>query len=211
MAAIRIPILSTLTRLQRILLAAVALVIVLFIVAVGVGGGSSEGSPEDGQQGFVGWLGGLFGGSAAVDHHAITTGCLAPAGSSDTPPAPAAPTPGPTPTAKPSGPAPSLPPGGGSSTSAPPSPVASPSATHELRLRFTDTCTVHVAAGDDDVRNLELQAQAAITVKSRVPNQDTTGVREVAAGDKLSVAVDGKATDILLTCHTDDPCVVVVP
>jgi hypothetical protein len=158
MTKLRIPILSKLSRLQRILLAAVVLVVVLFVLAAGNGSGSGTGSAQH-PGGIVGWLGDLFGGSTVVDRKDLSAPCLQPDG----------------------------------------------------RLVVKDTCTLHVAAGSDDVRKVKLTAQAPVTVTAKAPGQDTTGTRDVAAGDELDVAVDQNANDIEIKCDAAQACVVELP
>lgn len=153
--AVRIPILSRLTRLQRILLAVVAVVIVLFVVAV-ARPRDGDGGAADTRPGFVTWLGGLFGGSATVDPSALSGPCLQPDG----------------------------------------------------RLVIDGTCALRVAAGDDDVRQVRLRAEAPITVRAPVPMRDSVGEQKVAAGDTIDVAVDADEQDITITCDAESPCVV---
>jgi hypothetical protein len=73
---INIPIWSRLTRVQRILLGVVVLIVVAFALAAGSSGREGEGSPDDAHHGVVGWLGGLFDGSTLVSRSALSGPCL---------------------------------------------------------------------------------------------------------------------------------------
>lgn len=75
MKRIRIPIWSRLTRVQRILLAAVVAIVVLFVVAEGVGAGQGKGDPSR-PPGFVNGLGDLFGEPDRVDPADLSGPCV---------------------------------------------------------------------------------------------------------------------------------------
>lgn len=66
------------TRRQKILLGAVALVLVLLYTgAAATAGGSSQGNAADRPGGLVGWLGHFTGKPAKVDRSALSAPCLA--------------------------------------------------------------------------------------------------------------------------------------
>ncbi len=155
---IRIPVLSKLTRLQRILLAAVVVVIALFVVAAATGDRDGGAGAAQHPGGLVGWLGGLFGGSSTVDRKDLSADCLQDDGT----------------------------------------------------LAIKGSCTLHVAAGSGNVRKVRLTARQAVSVRAKPPGQDTTGTRDVAAGDRLDVAVDQNANDIVITCTSGGTCVVTI-
>jgi hypothetical protein len=72
---IRIPIWSRLTRVQRILLASVAVIVLLFVTALAIGGSQDEGDAAK-PPGFVTWLGGQFAAPTAVDPADLSGACL---------------------------------------------------------------------------------------------------------------------------------------
>jgi hypothetical protein len=80
MAAFRIPVWSGLTRLQRILLGAIVVIVALFIVSAATSGRAGDGGPDSGRSGIVAWLGDLLGGSSTVDRKDLSADCLQPDG-----------------------------------------------------------------------------------------------------------------------------------
>lgn len=73
---LKIPIWSKLSRLQRVLLGAVVVVVALFIASVSAGATQDPGDPAAHPDGIVGWLGDLVGGPPAVDRADLTGPCL---------------------------------------------------------------------------------------------------------------------------------------
>jgi hypothetical protein len=74
MLRLRIPLWSRLTRLQRILFAAVALIVVLFVVAVSAGASGQRDLSRP--PGFITWLGGVFGGPDPVAPTDVNGDCV---------------------------------------------------------------------------------------------------------------------------------------
>jgi hypothetical protein len=75
MIRLRIPLWSRLNRPQRILLLAVALIVLLFVTTVGWGGRDGEADPAN-PPGLIEGLGNLFGGPAAVAPDELGGTCL---------------------------------------------------------------------------------------------------------------------------------------
>jgi len=149
---VRIPILSKLTRIQRILIVVVAVVVTAFFFAVGCSNDGQGNAAEP--PGFIQGIGDLFG-PPAVERKAITAPCLNPAG----------------------------------------------------KLTIDGSCKVHVDAGSDDVRELKLKTEGAVTVRAPVPRQDSIGEKQVNPAEEISIAIDADAADIEIIC-ADSPCVV---
>jgi hypothetical protein len=149
---VRIPILSKLTRVQRILIVVVAVVVTAFFFAVGCTNDGQGNAAEP--PGFIKGIGDLFG-PPTVERKDITAPCLNPAG----------------------------------------------------KLTIDGSCKVHVDAGSDDVRELKLKAEGAVTVRAPVPRQDSIGEKQVNAAEGISIAIDADAADIEIIC-ADSPCVV---
>jgi hypothetical protein len=81
----------------------------------------------------------------------------------------------------------------------------------EATLTVPGSCTLHVAAGNQDVRQLRLHARDAVTVTAKAPKRDATVHKDVAAGADVSVAVDAGGGDVVITCAGTTSCVVTLP
>lgn len=77
-------------------------------------------------------------------------------------------------------------------------------------LTVKGSCTLTVKKSTKDTRRLKLHAAAAVTIASRAPQGSDTVTADVDAGKDVSVTVDGKGGDIVITCHGDS-CVVTLP
>lgn len=185
---IRIPIWSRLTRLQRLLLAAVTVVVVLFVLTTSLGARHGDGDAGGGglaePPGFVQWMGDLFGGSTRVDPADVSGDCPR----ASPPPSPAA-----TPSAEPT-------------PSTTPSPSATPSEQGRDRLDVVGSCVLVVAAREGGLRQLTLHALHAVRVEAPIPRGDGTAVKDLAAGDETTVSVDAGGGQITLTCRDAATC-----
>jgi len=189
MIRLRIPIWSRLTRVQRILLGVVALIVALFVLTVGLGGNRADVNLAE-PPAFVERLGSLFGGPPAVEPADVGGDCIAP---------------DPSPSASPAaGPSPSVEP----SPSAGPSPAAGGQAPDGRRRVVLGTCVLTVAGRDVDVRELRLTAAGPVRVEAPVPRSDETATKELAAGDELKVSVDSGGASITLVCMAANICAV---
>jgi hypothetical protein len=77
-------------------------------------------------------------------------------------------------------------------------------------LTVKGTCTVTVNKSTQDTRRLKLHATDAVTVASRAPQGSDTVTANVDADKDVSVTVDGKGGDVVITCPGDS-CVVTLP
>lgn len=77
-------------------------------------------------------------------------------------------------------------------------------------LTVKGSCTVTVEKSTQDTRRLRLHATDAVTVTSRAPQGSDTVTANVDADKDVSVTVDGKGGDIVITCPGDS-CVVTLP
>jgi len=80
----------------------------------------------------------------------------------------------------------------------------------EDTLTVKGSCTVTVQKSTQDTRRLKLHAQAAVRVTSRAPQGSDTVTADVDAGKDVSVTVDDKGGDVVITCPADS-CVVTLP
>lgn len=80
----------------------------------------------------------------------------------------------------------------------------------EETLTVKGNCTVTVNGSTQDTRRLRLHATNAVTVASRAPQGSDTVTADVDAGKDVSITVDGKGGDIVITCPGDS-CVVTLP
>ncbi len=96
-----------------------------------------------------------------------------------------------------------------------PAPVARPDLSAdcltEATLTVSGSCTLHVAAADQDVRQLRLHARDAVTVTAKAPRRDATVRDDVAAGTDVTVTVDAGAGDVVIACAGTTTCVVTLP
>lgn len=191
MLRIRVPIWSGLTRLQRLLLAAVTVVVVLFVLSTGLGarhgdGGGGLAEPP----GFVQWMGDLFGRSSRVDPADLGGDCPR---ASLTPQTSPAPEPSPAPAAS------------QSSRPEPTSLAGTSDPGRDLRT-VPGSCRLTVAPRDGELRQLTLHAFDAVRVEAPMPHRDGRAVKELAAGEEVTVSVDAEGAEISLSCTATSIC-----
>jgi len=188
MIRLRIPIWSRLTRVQRILLGVIALIVALFILSVGLGGNRADVNLAE-PPAFIKGLGNLFGGPPAVEPADVGGDCIAP---------------DPSPSATPAtGPSPSV----GPSPSTGPSPTGGPARDGRRRV-VLGSCVLTVAARDIDVRELRLTAVDPVRVETSVPRSDEAAAKDVAANEEVKVSVDRDGASITLVCLSASICAV---
>jgi hypothetical protein len=77
-------------------------------------------------------------------------------------------------------------------------------------LTVKGSCALTVKKSTKDTRRLKLHATDAVSVASRAPQGGDTVTADVEAGKDVSVTVDGKGGDVVITCPADT-CVVTLP
>ncbi len=81
----------------------------------------------------------------------------------------------------------------------------------ESTLTVPGSCTLRVAAANQDVRQLRLHARDAVTVEAKAPRRDVTVRDDVAAGTDVTVSVDAGGGDVVVACAGTTSCVVTLP